>query len=363
MRNEIIVRSIAQISVQKPLCDEWMNAPEALTGKMMLSQEADYSRFIPPMEGRRMGKMLKRAIATSTTCLQESGTEHPDAIVTGTGLGCVQHSEAVLKELCFNGDDSVKPTNFMQSTHNTISSVIGIRSGSHGYNCTYSQEGLSFENALADAVTQMRNKRISNALVNSFDEMTPNYYTILEKSGYLGAPGECPSGEAAVSVFLDKAGIRNGACVQNAACQEAPEEGLCTLKGIKLRWCQGDGAEKRLKEELDGLLSEAGVSLKDINLVMTGVNGGEDNDTVYQRLCPALFGDIPTGGYKHIFGECLSASALGFYAAAACLRDGAIPGCICPGLEGIRPRNIVLFNHFDGKDFSLALLGKTVCGD
>ena len=71
----------------------------------------------------------------------------------------------------------------MQSTHNTIASLIAIRLGAHGYNATYSHRGRSFESALQDAATQIALGDIDNALVGWFDEMTPNLSASLLSQG------------------------------------------------------------------------------------------------------------------------------------------------------------------------------------
>lgn len=342
----IYLKSIAQISAQEPLTDSWMTGnPKREEEKIWRSIDADYAKFISPMESRRMGKMLKRAVATSMSCLNECGVEHPDAIITGTGLGCVQHSEAVLMDLCYNGDDAVKPTNFMQSTHNTISSLIGIRSHSHGYNCTYSQEGLSFENALADAMTQFRNGRISNALVNSFDEISDNYFIILKKAGFVGKDGECPASEAAVSAFLDT----------------DEKNAICRVLGVKLCWCPDVNKQaEMLRRHLDSLVKDAGINIADIDFVLTGKNGDTRHDMVYDRLCAELLPGTTTAKYKHIFGECLSTSALGFYAAASCFKHNCIPEVLFPdgNCDDKTPSHILLFSHFRGMDFSLTLLSR-----
>ena len=69
-------------------------------------------------------------------------------------------------------DAPMKPTHFMQSTHNTISSLLAIRFKCHGYNATYSHRGASLESALMDAYMQIALGDIDNALVGWFDEKT-----------------------------------------------------------------------------------------------------------------------------------------------------------------------------------------------
>ena len=61
----------------------------------------------------------------------------------------------------------------MQSTHNTVSSMIAIHLGCHGYNATYSHTGASLESALLDAWLQISLGDIDTALVGKFDEVAP----------------------------------------------------------------------------------------------------------------------------------------------------------------------------------------------
>ena len=77
----------------------------------------------------------------------------------------------------------MRPIHFMQSTHNTISSVIGVYLNCHGYNTTYSHRGSSLESALLDAWMQIRTGEIETALVGWFDEEEPLYAESLRSFG------------------------------------------------------------------------------------------------------------------------------------------------------------------------------------
>ena len=184
MANRIYIRSAAQISVQKPLCEDWMTDPIPHSGEYLRSQDPDFKQFLNPMQARRMGLILKRAIAVSLTALKDAGIECPDAIFTGTGLGCMENTENFLSALCRDGEEMRPPTYFMMSTHNTISSAVAILLRCHGYNCTYSQKDISFESALLDAFIQLQAGRMGNALVGSHDETTPDTYRLLRGAGY-----------------------------------------------------------------------------------------------------------------------------------------------------------------------------------
>lgn len=134
------------------------------------AEDPDFRQLFSPLEARRMGRLLKRAVWTSRKALEAAGLEMPDAIVTGTDFGSMIQSEAFLGALKQGGDATPRPTNFMQSTHNTIGSLIAIQLGCHGYNATYSHKGNSFRSALQDAWMQISLGDIDTALVGWFDE-------------------------------------------------------------------------------------------------------------------------------------------------------------------------------------------------
>ncbi len=70
------VLSMTQVSCQKPLCDEWIDNPCRYTDYFVRAQEPDTRNLIPPSEARRMSRILKRALATSITALNESGSDY-----------------------------------------------------------------------------------------------------------------------------------------------------------------------------------------------------------------------------------------------------------------------------------------------
>lgn len=137
------------------------------------ADDPDFRQLFSPLEARRMGRLLKRAVWTSRKALEAAALEMPDAIVTGTDYGSMIQSEAFLGALKQGGDATPRPTNFMQSTHNTIGSLIAIQLGCHGYNATYSHKGNSFRSALQDAWMQLSLGEIETALVGWFDEDFP----------------------------------------------------------------------------------------------------------------------------------------------------------------------------------------------
>lgn len=146
-------------------------------------RQEEYRSYINPIKTRRYGRLLKRALVTALKAMKKSGIEHPDAIINGTALGCWEESEYILNGLAEEDETVSMPTHFMQSTHNTVATMIGIYTKSHGYNCTYSHRKVSFEMAMLDAFLQMKSGKINNALVCANDEITPKLQDMLDQIG------------------------------------------------------------------------------------------------------------------------------------------------------------------------------------
>ena len=156
-----------------------------ITSEEELAEIRDY---VKPLEARRMGKIMKSSLLSSLKALNMAGIEKPDAIITGTAMGCLENSEQLLMQLINEGETSLKPTYFMQSTHNTISSNIAIRLGCHGYNITYTQDDESLEWAMRDAKQLLRSGKYKTVLVGCHDETTPLYRQLMERLGYKNMP-------------------------------------------------------------------------------------------------------------------------------------------------------------------------------
>lgn len=337
---KVYIQSAEQISLQKPLCEEWMEAPVEYDVQYARSIDPTFKEYLSPIESRRLGKILKRALVTSIKAMAGTRVEMPDAIITGTGLGCIENTELFLSALCNDGEQLLKPTYFMQSTHNTISSLISIHTKNHGYNVTYSQKGASFDSALMDAWVQIQTAQINNALVGGHDEMTPSYFTLLQRIGYVGGDMKGVCGECAVSMIVGTDSA----------------DALCEIGGVVM--CYRPAAEQ-LQQPLTSLLDGQGLVLSDIDAVMIGVNGMPSNDDVYAMLIRTLFPDRPLLQYKNLFGECYTASGLGLYAAATCLKQQKIPSFLRYGgvdACGCQPKNILFVNQYENKMFSFVLL-------
>lgn len=330
MANRCFVNSLAQVSCQKPLSDEWFDSPCLYTKDYVRAQEPDTRGLIVPSEARRMSRILKRTVSTAITALDISDVKHPDAIITGTGMGCMENSEKFLIDLSRFGENCLKPTLFMQSTHNTISSLIAIILKCHGYNNTYSHKGISFESSLLDAWIQMKGGMIRNALVGAHDEVTPFMDLVM---GHTHPEYSFVSEASVSSVLTDNASSNN----------------ICEVVDVRLFH------RPELKDLADLLDNQSD------NLLLLGVNGNPLNDTPYEELIRTLPYKPHTLQYKNIFGDNFSASALSFYVGAKILERQMIPAFLSwrndKEFTG-SPEHITILNHSDDTTWSLIRLKK-----
>lgn len=340
MKHGIFIRDAEQISIQCPLCEAWMDEPILHDEPYVRAADPDFRQWLAPAESRRLGKILKRALVINMQIARKCGTDPADAILVGTGLGCMENTERLLETLCHDGEETFSPTHFMQSTHNTIASLMAIHDHAHGYNITYSHKDLSFDLALHDAWTQFRLGKIHSALVGGFDELTPSYFTLLRRIGYLGADGQGPGSEAAAALLLT----------------DDSREAMCEVAAMRILY-RPEGDE--LRAGVEKLLDEAGMARDELDGVITGVNGQQEDDARYERFTRELLPGVPTLRYKHLFGSSYTASAYAAYVAAHCLQKGRIPEHLLYGgtkLRSGRPRALLIVNERRGKEYSLLLL-------
>lgn len=136
----------------------------------------NYKEAIPKINLRRMSTIVKMGLANTIKC---STSKQIDAIVVGTGLGSIHHTELFLSSFINNDQSILSPTPFINSVHNTISGEIALHTHNKGYNSTYSQNGLSFEGALLDAM--LLAKEGKRVILGGVDESIPILNDLLTK--------------------------------------------------------------------------------------------------------------------------------------------------------------------------------------
>jgi 3-oxoacyl-(acyl-carrier-protein) synthase len=178
------ILSASAISPQPTFGGE--NIPDSMTvyaGNRMSCIEPDYKNRLDPKLVRRMSRILRMGAAAAMECMHQSGLAQPEAIVTGTALGCMEDTAVFLNKMVQHSEEALAPTAFIQSTHNTVGAQVALMLGCHAYNTTYVHRGHSFEMALTDALMLLQDKDAGTVLVGGIDEMTDVSHALLSRFG------------------------------------------------------------------------------------------------------------------------------------------------------------------------------------
>jgi 3-oxoacyl-(acyl-carrier-protein) synthase len=142
--------------------------------------DADYKQYISPVEARRMTAQTRQALAVALKALGDEPIQ-PQAIICATRYGCMHNSVVFLNDMLSTNEMELKPTPFIQSTHNTIASMVAIKLRNHGYNITYSHGTNSWQDAILDVTMQIQLGMLQSALVLEFDELVTGWDEMLQK--------------------------------------------------------------------------------------------------------------------------------------------------------------------------------------
>lgn len=317
----------------------------------MKCMEPDYKEIINPAISRRMSRIVKMGIAAALKSLKEAGVEKPDAIITGTGLGCMEDTGTFLSSMVKNKEQFLTPTAFIQSTHNTIAGQIALMLKCNNYNFAYVHRGFSFENALLDATMMLQNGEAKNVLLGGIDEITNDYFNITSRMG-LWKTNVPPDSDA---FRVKSRGTLAGEGSVFFTLQSNSDGASAMFNGLEMLYKPGSSQE--IAEAINRMLEAAGITINDIDAVMTGNNGWPKYDKLYRPLTETLFNGKPLLGFKHLCGEYMTASSFAAWLSSAILKNRKVPeGVQLEGPPMKDYKHILIYNHYMGVDHTLMLV-------
>jgi hypothetical protein len=235
------IHSIASITYQDSFRKG--NVYESLTP---ITEESElitpnYKEFIPPAVLRRMSPVLRIGLAASIECKNEIKKEF-DAIIVGTALGCLKDTEKFLVTIHTTTSSVLSPTAFIQSTHNTIGGQISLGLKNHAYNMTHTQNNLSFEISVLDAILCIQEGK-KNVLVGAADEKID--FLKMVQPGLIPKHYPLSSGGSFFALSKEK-----------------------NNSGIGIKSLYTSFNSKELDVELKSFVKDEGLDLKEIDLIL-----------------------------------------------------------------------------------------------
>ncbi|WP_343664141.1 beta-ketoacyl synthase N-terminal-like domain-containing protein [Chryseobacterium mucoviscidosis] len=349
----VYINSAACISAQDTLNEDFFrNLKPENSVQVLKAIEPVYKEFIPPAMIRRMSKTVKMSSVASQYALKEAEIKNPDAIITGTGMGCSQDSEKFLKNVLDNHEEFLTPTYFIQSTHNTVAGQIALGLQCHAYNFTYVNTSSSLEFSFLDGKLQINDGEAENVLVGSTDEQTERVMELYKLNRTIKKEENLPVdflnsktegviwGEGASFFVLGK---------------DKTENSYAQLTDIQIT---NKLDLEETQQFIEDFLAKNNLTSNDIDAVILGFSGDVKSD-VYYKNAMDLFDNSALLYYKHLSGEFNTASGFSTFMACHILKNQEIPEVmLINDLKQEEIKNILLYNHLGGNDHSLVLLGK-----
>ena len=298
--------------------------------------EPDYSPFFDAGAMRRMSRLSKFATASAIIALRDAGITVPDAITTGTGFGLLENSGKFLKSVIEQKEAVVSPTNFIQSTHNTIGGAIALMAGCHGPNNTFSQRGSSFESALIESSMLMKEGSYANILTGAFDELTDYSLAIMERLHLLRSKEDNATqtgviaGEGASFFVLSK---------------NKEQSSYCRLIDTEVFF---NHATTDVSSSLLSFLQRNNLTPDAIDIVLSGETSDKVRDESFTSINESLFPNKTIIAYKDLCGEYMTSSSFALWLAAKMIKTDSIPELLNTNDLSTSPKNILIHNSYKG---------------
>ncbi|HNB82192.1 MAG TPA: beta-ketoacyl synthase chain length factor [Chitinophagaceae bacterium] len=293
--------------------------------------EPAYQQWIPPMQLRRMSRIIRMGLGSAIQALQDAGITQPDRIHLGTAYGCVQDTTLFLAKMLEQDEEMLTPTAFVQSTHNTIAGQIALHLKCTGENMTYVQRGHSFESALFELFHTLPDHE--TALTGGADELTNDTFDILQRFESLyPAQDEIARGEGA-HLFV--------------VSPKPKPESYAVCRDLYL------GNASDADQQLNNFLQRNQLQVNDLDLVLMGC--GEEikyEQSLVQQW--NVLHAVPQVAFKKNCGEYPSSGAFAMAWASAIIKNSCLVSNEFP--DGLHCRRILICNHFKGEFISYILL-------
>jgi len=352
MSTEIFIRAASCISPQPTFGSPQLPVDTKIFSENRLAAiEPDYKTHLNIPSARRMSRLIKMGVCAALSCLRDAEVKIPDAIICGTGLGCMEDSEKFLASLIDNQEQTLSPTSFIFSTHNTVAGQVALLLHCNNYNFTHTHRGLSFENSLLDAMLFLEDYPDSNVLVGATDELTSTSFKILERLGVI----KKEAGNFSIVDARTPGTIAGEGSAFFALKAHGDENNLAKVTAVST--FSNPVNEKEIDKRISDFILRHKIDEHDF--ILTGMNGDVTGDKIYTDIIEAYFNRNAAGFYKHLCGEYHTSTAFACWLSALMLKEQRLPGYLMMKKNNDhQPNRVLIFNHYKGREFALMLLEK-----
>lgn len=340
------IKDVCAISPQLTYSGEFETGDFQLYEKeMIVAVEPSYLDFIPASLLRRMGKAVRMGIGAGLPLIKQNPAI--DGVIIGTANGGLEDCIRFLNQIVDYEEGVLTPTNFVQSTPNSVAGQLALMGDKMGYNCTHTNGSLAFDNALLDAKMVLESSdQPLELLVGAVEEISDYNYNIDKLNNLFKT--EVPSNKELVNSSTIGTLCGEGATMFVVSNQS---DGAIARVADQFQICFPE------KEELHDLLLQFldrnKMTPEDIDLLLFGNSGDVRFDHWYNDLQKNLFPTQKINTFKQFSGDYRTANAFGCYLAVKLLQ----------GVQSIKdfqfssnPKTVLVYNQFSAERHGFILL-------
>lgn len=353
MIRPVYINGYACISPQDTFeTDSFLPVLHKNPGSLLTAIEPDYKSYINPVAIRRMSRIVKMGMAVAKNALQQAGIAKPDAIIMGTGLGCMEDTEKFLKILIDDDEQTSAPTPFISSTHNSVAAQIALQLKCLGYNFTFVHKGFSLHSALLDSQIQIALGQATHVLTGGIDEYTEN------KHRHYGLAGWWKTDLDSTDHIYEHKGpgtvAGEGAATFVIGAEPAPH---CHIEFCGTHSFFRPESHEQVHDEITRFLAAHGLEYADVDICISGLSGDNRDDHYYDAVHEILHPETGICVFKHLSGVWYTCDAFALWMACRIAETGHIPEIALrrPGRKS-RPRYILVYNHNQQVSYVLYLV-------
>ena len=318
--------------------NSFFEEPVNFPGNRLFCQEPDYKQFIGPVQIRRMGRIVKMGISSAKLALADAGIENPDAIIVGTGLGCLEDTEKFLRIMLDNAEQTAAPTPFISSTHNSVAGAIALQLKCLGYNYTYVHKGFSFMSCLTDAKLQMDLYGAEHVLVGGIDEMTDTKY---HNNGLINNWNTLTPDTLSAFDHPSQGSLAGEGSAFFVLSARKPEKPSVQIGGIEQF---SSVSPEEAGQAFSRFLEKHGLRNRPF-VLLEGRSANINYYPFYDEAEKAAGSEAVPAVFKHLCGSYYTSDAFGLWTAGKLLLHGKIPSIMKPRGEMQACTDVVVYDQ------------------
>jgi len=178
-----------------------------------------------------------------------------------------------------------------------------------------------------------------NILVGAYGEVSDYKYAAMRKTTELRTE-PCTSAE----LYTDRRGIIAG---EGAAFFVLAKQQAATTYGALLgnKILYKPATPTVVADTINTLLAANGLSITDVDVLLTGMNGHAADDAFTQQVVDGFDASTTIAAYKHLCGEYMTSSAFATWLASQMMKTQTIPDTLVLRKGTRAPKTILLYTH------------------